>query len=69
MTLDQLRVPVATPSVEAGLLRQVGRLDLPDRTFCVPRYRERCQSRAADALLALLAVSSMPEPIHRRSMR
>jgi DNA-binding transcriptional LysR family regulator len=45
---------VAAPSLEAGLLHQVG-LDLPDRAFHVLRHRERYQSRAADALLALIA--------------
>ena len=45
---------VAAPSLEAGLLHQVG-LDLPDRAFHVLRHRERYRSRAADALLALIA--------------
>ncbi len=59
---------VAAPSLEVGLLHQVG-LDLPDRDFRVLRHRERYQSRAADALLALLAAPSVPEPIQRRSTR
>jgi len=45
---------VAAPSLEAGLLHQVG-LALPDRAFHVLRHRERYQSRAADALLALIS--------------
>lgn len=47
---------VAAPSLEAGLLRQI-RIRLPDREFHVLRHRERYRSRAADALLALLADS------------
>jgi len=45
---------VAAPSLEAGLLHQVG-LALPDRAFHMLRHRERYQSRAADALLALIS--------------
>ena len=45
---------VAAPSLESGLLHQVG-LALPDRAFHVLRHRERYQSHAADALLALIA--------------
>ncbi len=45
---------VAAPSLEAGLLHQVG-FRLPEREFHVLRHRERYRSRAADALLALMA--------------
>jgi DNA-binding transcriptional LysR family regulator len=48
---------VAAPSIEAGLLHQV-RFRLPEREFCVLRHRERYQSRAANALLALMTASS-----------
>jgi DNA-binding transcriptional LysR family regulator len=44
---------VAAASLEVGLLHRVG-LGLPDRAFHVLRHRERYQSRAADALLALI---------------
>ena len=45
---------VAAPSLEAGLLVRVD-LDLPERDFTVLRHAERHRSRAADALLALMA--------------
>jgi DNA-binding transcriptional LysR family regulator len=48
-----LSASVAAPSIEAGLLHQVA-FQLPERRFHVLRHRERHQSRAADALLALL---------------
>jgi DNA-binding transcriptional LysR family regulator len=44
---------VAAPSLEAGLLRQVG-LALPERRFCALRHVERYRSHAADALLGLM---------------
>lgn len=44
---------VAVPGLEAGLLRHVG-LPLPERRYNVLRHRERYQSRAAAALLALI---------------
>jgi DNA-binding transcriptional LysR family regulator len=47
---------VAVPSLEAGLLHEVG-LPLPDRSFHVLRHRERHESPAASALLALIARS------------
>ena len=47
-----LSASVAAPSLEAGLVVQVG-LDLPDRAFHVLRHRERYQSRVADAFLRL----------------
>jgi DNA-binding transcriptional LysR family regulator len=53
---------VAAASLEAGLLHQVG-LDLPDRAFHVLRHRERYQSRAADALLALIAGGAPTRPV------
>lgn len=51
---------VAAPGIEAGLLVQVG-LDLPERAFRVLRHRERYRSKAADALLALIAPAT-PRP-------
>lgn len=47
---------VAAPSIEAGLLHEVA-FRLPEREFHVLRHRERYRSRAADALLALVAKS------------
>lgn len=48
---------VAAPHLEAGLLHQVA-LGLPERAFQVLRHRERYQSRAAAALLALVAAAT-----------
>jgi DNA-binding transcriptional LysR family regulator len=48
---------VAAPSIEAGLPRQVA-FRLPAREFHVLRHRDRYRSRAADALLKLVAGSS-----------
>ena len=45
---------VAAPSIEADLLYQVA-FRLPEREFHILRHRERYQSRAADALLAIIA--------------
>ena len=59
MGATAISASVAAPSLEAGLLRQV-RLDLPDRAFHVLRHRERYRSRAADALLALIAGPGVP---------
>jgi DNA-binding transcriptional LysR family regulator len=50
---------VAAPSIEASLLQQVS-FRLPERQFCALRHRERYQSRAAEALLALVAGASSP---------
>jgi DNA-binding transcriptional LysR family regulator len=47
---------VAAPSIEAELLHQVT-FRLPEREFHVLRHRERYQSRAAEALLAVIARS------------
>ena len=47
---------VAAPSIEAGLLQPV-KFRLPEREFHVLRHRERYQSRAANALLAMLESS------------
>src|SRR5215813_11266797 len=44
---------VAAPSIEAGLLQAV-KFRLPEREFHVLRHRERYQSHAANALLAML---------------
>ena len=52
---------VAAPSVEAGLLHRVG-FALPDRAFHVLRHRERYRSRAADALLDLVARKRVSSP-------
>jgi DNA-binding transcriptional LysR family regulator len=51
-----LSASVAAPSLEAGLLHQVD-FRLPERAFHVLHHRERYCSRAADALLALIAKS------------
>ena len=51
---------VAAPSLESGLLCQVG-LALPDRVFRVVRHRERHRSRAAETLLALIGSSGDAE--------
>ncbi len=52
---------VAASSIEAGLLHQVG-FRLPEREFYVLRHRERYRSRAADALLAMVARSPAEGP-------
>jgi DNA-binding transcriptional LysR family regulator len=49
-----LSASVAVPSLEAGLLHQVG-IALPDRAFHVLHHRERDPSAAADALLRLIS--------------
>jgi DNA-binding transcriptional LysR family regulator len=54
---------VAAPSIEAELLHQVT-FRLPEREFHVLRHRERYQSRAAEALLAVMA-RSPPDGISR----
>ncbi len=51
-----LSATVAAPAIEAGLLKLV-RFPLPEREFHVLRHRERYRSRAADALLALVAAT------------
>ena len=48
---------VAAPSLEAGLLQPVA-FRLPEREFHVLRHRDRYRSRAAEALLALIAGSA-----------
>jgi DNA-binding transcriptional LysR family regulator len=48
---------VAAPSIEAGLLHQAA-FRLPTREFHVLRHRDRYRSRAADALLKLVAGAS-----------
>jgi DNA-binding transcriptional LysR family regulator len=48
---------VAASSIEAGLLQQAA-FRLPERAFHVLRHRERYRSRAADALLAMVAGSA-----------
>jgi DNA-binding transcriptional LysR family regulator len=48
---------VAAPSMEAGLLCRVG-FELPERAFQVLRHRERYHSKAAEALLALIAATT-----------
>jgi DNA-binding transcriptional LysR family regulator len=48
---------VAAPSIEAGLLHQAT-FRLPAREFHVLRHRDRYRSRAADALLKLVASPS-----------
>jgi DNA-binding transcriptional LysR family regulator len=51
---------VAAPSIEAGLLHRAG-FRLPEREFHVLRHRERYRSRAADALLELIAGRRTPD--------
>jgi DNA-binding transcriptional LysR family regulator len=53
MGATAISASVAAPSLEAGLLHQVG-LALPERRFYVLRHTERYRSHAADALLALM---------------
>jgi DNA-binding transcriptional LysR family regulator len=48
-----LSASVVAGSIEAGLLHQVG-FALPDRDFHVLRHAERCGSRAAQALMAVI---------------
>jgi DNA-binding transcriptional LysR family regulator len=48
---------VAAPGLEAGLLHQAA-IRLPEREFHVLSHRERYRSRAAEALLALIANST-----------
>lgn len=50
-----LSASVAAPSIETGLLYDVG-LALPERDFHVVRHLERYRSRAANALLGLMGV-------------
>jgi DNA-binding transcriptional LysR family regulator len=54
MGATAISASVAAPSIEAGLLCQVA-LALPEREFQVLRHRERYRSRAADALLDMIA--------------
>ena len=49
----------AAPSIEAGVLHQVG-LELPDRPFFVLKHRERYLSQAAKAFLALMEQTTTP---------
>ncbi len=49
-----LSASVAAPSLEAGLLHQAD-FRLPEREFHVLHHRERYRSRAAEALLAMMA--------------
>jgi DNA-binding transcriptional LysR family regulator len=55
MGATAISASAAAPSIEAGLLHQVG-LTLPERDFHVLRHPERYRSRAADALLAIIEV-------------
>jgi DNA-binding transcriptional LysR family regulator len=48
-----ISVSVAAPSIETGLLHRVN-FELPDRAYYVLRHRERYQTRAAEALMALI---------------
>jgi DNA-binding transcriptional LysR family regulator len=54
MGATAISASVAAPSIEAGLLHQVGPA-LPERDFYAIRHSERYRSRAADALLAIIA--------------
>jgi transposase-like protein len=54
---------VAVSGLEAGLLHRVA-LALPEREFHVLRHRERHSSRAAEALLSLIAATTpRPDPV------
>ena len=53
MGATAISASVAAPSIEAGLLHAVD-LALPERQFHVLRHRERYNSHAASALLAML---------------
>lgn len=63
MGATAISASVAAPSLEAGLLHALD-LTLPERDFHVLRHRERYRSRAADALLAVIAggVRRSPAP-------
>ncbi len=50
-----LSASIAAPSLEAGLLQQIA-FTLPERRFHVLRHAERIQSRAAEALLRMIAL-------------
>ncbi len=54
MGATAISASAAAPSIEAGLLHAVA-LPLPERDFHVLRHTERYRSRAADALLAIIA--------------
>ncbi len=54
MGATAISASAAAPSIEAGLLHAVA-LALPERDFHVLRHAERYRSRAADALLAIIA--------------
>ena len=54
MGATAISASAAAASLEAGLLHAVGP-NLPDRPFNVVRHRERYRSRAATALLDLVA--------------
>jgi DNA-binding transcriptional LysR family regulator len=56
MGATALSASVAAPSLEVGLLHRID-LALPDRDFHVLRHAERYRSRAADALLDIIAAS------------
>jgi DNA-binding transcriptional LysR family regulator len=57
MGATALSASVAAPSIEAGLLKQVPFI-LPERQFHVLSHRERHLSRAAQALLSMIACIS-----------
>ena len=54
MGATAISASVASPSLEAGLLHHVP-FNLPERDFVVLRHAERYRTRAADALLAIIA--------------
>jgi DNA-binding transcriptional LysR family regulator len=57
MGATALSASVAAPSIEAGLLKQIP-FTLPERQFHVLSHRERHLSRAAQALLSMIACIS-----------
>jgi DNA-binding transcriptional LysR family regulator len=61
MGATAISASVAAASLEAGLLHQVP-LDLPDRAFNVIRHVERHNSKAAEALLAMVRAPRSSRP-------
>lgn len=61
MGATAISASVAAPSLESDLLRHVP-LDLPERSYHVLRHREHQLSKAAEALLVLVARPGLPGP-------
>jgi DNA-binding transcriptional LysR family regulator len=56
---------VVTPGLRYGTLRRLG-FDMPQRPFHILRHKERYRSRAADALLEIVAPDPSTQPTRRR---